>query len=88
MVCVRSLGNLLNFHRLPRMRLAPIEEPSRQRVLGMLRRKGLLSPERIKLIRSWEHLGFNVNASERIVAADVTGRENLAHSVLNEQDPR
>ena len=38
------------------------------RVLGMLRRKGLLTPELIKLMRSWAHAGFNVNASVRIGA--------------------
>jgi len=65
------------FHPLPTMSLAPIEELSRHRVLGMLRRKGLLPPERIKLIRSWAHSGFNVNASVRIVADDATGREKL-----------
>lgn len=50
----------------------------RHRVLGMLRRKGLLTPERIRLMRSWAHSGFNVNAQVRVGADDATGRENLA----------
>lgn len=47
---------------------APIEGLFRHRVFGMLRRKGLLSPERIKLMESWVHSGFNVNAQVRIGA--------------------
>lgn len=48
----------------------------------MLLRKGLLTPERIKLMKSWEHSGFNVNASVRIGADDATGRENLARYLI------
>jgi len=70
------------FHPLPAMSLAPIEGLFRHRVLGMLRRKGLLTPERIKLMRSWEHSGFNVNATVRIGAADAAGRENLARYLI------
>jgi len=70
------------FHPLPTMSLAPIEELFRHRVLGMLRRKGLLTPERIRLMRSWEHSGFNVNAAVRIGASDATGRENLARYLI------
>jgi len=70
------------FHPLPTMSLARIEELFRHRVLGMLRRKGLLTPERIRLMRSWAHSGFNVNAQVRIGADDVTGRENLARYLI------
>jgi len=48
----------------------------------MLLRKGLLTPERIKLMKPWEHSGFNVNASVRIGADDATGRENLARYLI------
>ena len=48
----------------------------------MLRRKGLLTPERTKLMRSWAHSGFNVNAQVRIGADDATGLENLAHNLI------
>ena len=34
----------------------------------MLRRKELLTHDRIKLLLSWEHSDFNVNASVRIGA--------------------
>jgi hypothetical protein len=39
----------------------------------MLRRKGLPTPERIKLMQSWDHSVFNVNASVRIGADDARG---------------
>jgi hypothetical protein len=70
------------FHPLPTMSLAPIEGLFRHRVFKMLLRKGLLTPERVKLMRSWAHSGFNVNASVRIVADDATGRENLARYLI------
>ena len=41
---------------------------ARHSVFKMLLRKGLLTPERIKLMKSWEHSGFNVNAAVRIRA--------------------
>ena len=71
-----------NFHPLPTMSLAPIEGLFRHRVLKMLLRKELLTPERITLLRSWEHSGFNVNATVRIGADDVAGRENLARYLI------
>ena len=71
-----------DFHPLPTMSLAPIEGLFRHRVFKMLMRKGLLTPERITLLRSWEHSGFNVNAAVRIGADDAAGRENLARYLI------
>lgn len=48
----------------------------------MFQRKGLLTPERVTLMQSWAHSGFNVNAQVRIGADDVTGRENLARYLI------
>jgi hypothetical protein len=45
-----------NFHALPAMSLAPIEELFRHQVCGMLQRKGLLTPERVKLAAGRENL--------------------------------
>jgi hypothetical protein len=70
------------FHPLPAMSLASIEELFRHRVCRMLQRKGLLTPERVKLMRSWAHSGFNVNASVRIGPTDAAGRENLARYLI------
>jgi hypothetical protein len=70
------------FHPLPTMSLAPMEELFRHRVCKMLMKKGLLSAERVKLMESWEHSGFNIDASVRIGADDATGRENLARYLI------
>jgi hypothetical protein len=70
------------FDPLPAMILAPIEELFRHRVFRMLLREGLLTPERIRLMRSWAHSGFNVNAQVRIGADDTAGRENLARYLI------
>jgi len=45
-------------------------------------KKGPLSAERVKLMESWEHSGFNIDASVRIGADDATGRENLARYLI------
>ena len=70
------------FHALPTMSLAPMEDLFRHRVCKMLMKTGLLSAERVKLMESWEHSGFNVDASVRIGVADATGRENLARYLI------
>jgi hypothetical protein len=49
-------------------------------------RKGLLTPERVRLMQSRAHFGFNVNSSVRIDAADATGWENLAFKPLPPAD--
>lgn len=46
------------------------------------RKKGLLNAERVKLMESWEHPGFNIDAPVHIAAADATGRENLARYLI------
>jgi len=64
------------------MSLAPMEELFRHRVFKMFMKKGLLNAERVKLMESWEHSGFNIDASVRIGADDATGRENLARYLI------
>lgn len=59
-----------------------MEELFRHRVFKMLMKKGLLSEERVRLLRSWEDSGFNVNAAVRIDADDATGRENLVSYLI------
>ena len=66
-------------HALPPMSLAPMEALFRHRVFKMLMKKGLLSTERVKLMESWEHSEFNIDASGRIGAADaMAGRTSRA----------
>jgi hypothetical protein len=54
----------------------------RRRVFKMLMKEGLHSMERVKLMESWEHSGFNIDASVRVDADDATGRENLARYLI------
>ena len=68
--------------RVSRRRICPSVSHLCPRVLRMLRRKGLLTPERIKLLQSWEHSRFNVDASARIGADDAAGRENLSRYLI------
>jgi hypothetical protein len=49
------------------------EELFRHKVLGLLRRRGLLSPERIELLLSWRRSGFSVH--NRVFAHPQDGRE-------------
>ena len=58
-----------------------MEDLFRHRVRKMLIEKGMLSAERVKLMMSWEHAGFNIDASVRISADDATGRKSLGGPV-------
>jgi hypothetical protein len=49
------------------------EKLFRHKVLGMLRRRGLLSPERIELLLSWKRSGFSVH--NRVYAHPDDGRD-------------
>jgi hypothetical protein len=49
------------------------EKLFRHKVLGMLRRRGLLSPERIELLLSWRRSGFSVH--NRVFAHPGDGRD-------------
>jgi len=62
--------------------LAPMAELFRHRVFKMLMKKWLLTAERLKLMESWVHSGFNIDASVCIGAEDRMGRENLARYLI------
>ena len=47
---------------LPEVSLKPLEELFRARVITFLLDKGLLPPERARMLRGWVHSGFNRNA--------------------------
>jgi hypothetical protein len=49
------------------------EELFRHKVLSLLRRRGLLSEERIELLLSWRHSGFSVH--NRVFAHPGQGRD-------------
>ena len=49
------------FYLLPEVSLKPLEELFRARVITFLLDKGLLPPERARMLRGWVHSGFNVH---------------------------
>jgi hypothetical protein len=53
------------------------EELFRYRVFRLLKDKGLLSEERIQLLRSWRRSGFSIDQSVRIPAGEKKGLETI-----------
>ena len=53
------------FYLLPDVSLKPLEELFRARVITFLLGKGLLPPERARMLRGWVHSGFNVHRQRR-----------------------
>jgi len=54
----------------------------RQKVFGFLRARGLLHPERARLLLSWRHSGFSVHTSVTVAENDPDGLERLARYLL------
>ncbi len=50
--------------------------------VGSVRRKPFLPPERVQVLYSWKHSGFNVHAAERISPEAKADLENLAQYIL------
>ena len=55
------------FYVLPKVSLSGLEQLFRHRVLKMMLRAGLVTPQRVKLLLSWKHSGFNVDGSVRVI---------------------
>jgi len=58
------------------------EELFRHHVLRLLKAQGLLSDERIELLRSWKSTGFNTDDSVRIPAGERKTLEHVARYML------
>ena len=52
------------------------------KVLALLEREGLITPERVALLLSWRHTGFSVHSSVRIAANDSDGLEALVRYLM------
>jgi hypothetical protein len=67
--------NDIENERLVQVTIVPVpaEELFRHKVLSLLRRRGLLSEERIELLLSWRHSGFSVH--NRVFAHPGQGRD-------------
>jgi hypothetical protein len=67
---------------LPYIDTQKAEELFRYRVFRLLKDKGLLSEERIQLLRSWRRSGFSVDQSVRIPVGEKKGLEDVARYML------
>jgi len=66
------------FHPVPEdIDFAPLEEIFREHVFKALLKKEVITEERVAMLRSWRHSGFNVNATRRVAAEDRAGLEGL-----------
>jgi hypothetical protein len=58
------------------------EKLFRHKVLRLLRRKELLSQERLELLSSWKHSGFSVHNEVRLAAGDTKALEALVRYMM------
>ena len=70
------------FHVMPDVSLVPLEELFRARVIVFLVEKGLLPPERARILRGWVHSGFNVHRSRRVNHDERADLERLAQYII------
>ena len=70
------------FHVMPDVSLAPLEELFRARVITFLVKKGLLPPERARMLRGWTHSGFNIHRSRRVPPSSREDMERLAQYII------
>ena len=54
----------------------------RHKVFRFLKKKGLLSDERIELLLSWKHTGFSIDNSDTVYPTDELGLERLARYLI------
>ena len=65
---------------VPYVNTRKAEELFRHRVMGLLRDKGLLSEQRIKLLLSWRRSGFSIDDSVRIPVMCQNPTDRLRHN--------
>ena len=70
------------FYVLPQVGLKPLEKLFRARLIMFLAEKGLLAPERARMLRSWKHSGFNVYRSRRVLPGEREDLERLAQYII------
>ncbi|MGO9202132.1 MAG: transposase [Limisphaerales bacterium] len=70
------------FHTLPDAPITPLEELFRAKVINLLVEQKLLPPERVQVLYSWKHSGFNVHAGDRIAPEAKADLEDLAQYIL------
>ena len=75
------------FHVMPDVSRAPLEELFRARVITFLVKKGLLPPERARMLRGWTHSGFNIHRSQRVPPRYREDMERLAQYIIRNPFP-
>ena len=70
------------FYVLPDVGLKPLEKLFRARLIMFLVAKGLLAPERARMLQSWKHSGFNVYHSRRVLPKERENLERLAQYII------
>ena len=70
------------FHPLPELPLQPLAELFRAHVLKLLVDLKLLAPERVQVLLSWKHSGFNVHAGDPVPPENKAELEKLAQYIL------
>ena len=70
------------FYVLPKASLKPLEELFRARLITFLVEKGLLPPERAQVLRTWQHSGFNVYRSQRVMTDEREDLERFAQYII------
>jgi len=70
------------FHVMAAVSLKPLEDLFQARVITFLAEKGLLPPERARMLRGWVHSGFNVYRSRRVQPDEREDLERLAQYII------
>ena len=66
------------FHAVPDdLDFAPLEGLFREELFRVLLKKEKITEERIELLRSWRHSGFNVDSSRKVDQGDRLALEQL-----------
>ena len=61
----------------PDLDFSPLEDLFGEGTLKLMLKREKITPERVELLRSWEHSGFNINSDRRIDAGDREALESL-----------
>ena len=70
------------FLALPETGLKPLEELFRAKIIDLLVEQKLLPPERVQVLYSWKHSGFNLHAGEPIPPLHKADLQDLAQYIL------
>ena len=79
---LNSQLSTFNFHALPDSPLKPLEELFRAKVINLLVEQKLLPAERVQVLYSWKHSGFNVHAGQIVPPEAKADLEDLAQYIL------